>query len=230
MSLEVSVTARRGAFLLAVEMQARAGEVVAVVGPNGAGKSTLLAILAGLVAPDTGRVVLDGTVLDDAAAGIRVPTERRSIGVVFQDYLLFPHLNALDNVAFGLTASGMGRAEARRAAGTWLERMGVAARADAHPHRLSGGEAQRVALARALAVQPRVLLLDEPLSSLDAATRPALRAELRHVLRDFDGIRILVTHDPLDATALSDRIVVVEDELASAPRPRGDAPAELVDQ
>jgi molybdate transport system ATP-binding protein len=230
MSLSAAVRAVRGHFTLDVAVAADPGEVVAVVGPNGAGKSTLVLVLAGLEPMVSGRVVLDGEVLDDTAAGVHVPAERRSVGVVFQDYLLFPHLCALDNVAFGLVAAGAPRSGARRVAAGLLEEMGLAARGNARPGDLSGGEAQRVALARALAVRPRLLLLDEPLSALDAAARPALRSDLRRHLAGFDGIRLLVTHDPLDATALADRIVVVEggvvvqsgttSEVAAHPRTR----------
>jgi molybdate transport system ATP-binding protein len=133
------------------------------------------------------------------------------VGVVFQDYLLFPHLSALENVAFGLRCQGRHRREARSVAAGLLERVGVAELAGVKPRKLSGGQAQRVALARALAVDPRLLLLDEPLSALDAQTRPAIRSELRRHLADFAGCALLVTHDPLDAMVLADRLVVIED-------------------
>ena len=139
-----------------------------------------------------------------------MPTEQRPVGFVFQDYLLFPHLSALENVAFGLRARGLARAEARRRAAAWLERVGLAAHAAARPRALSGGQAQRVALARALVGEPRLLLLDEPLAALDAATRTEVRRDLRRHLASFDGTRLLVTHDPLDAIALADRLVVLE--------------------
>jgi molybdate transport system ATP-binding protein len=154
--------------------------------------------------------VLDGRILEDAAAGAWVPTEQRPIGFVFQDYLLFPHLSALENVAFGLRARGLGRAEARRRARAWLDRVGLAAHAGTRPRALSGGQAQRVALARAMVADPRLLLLDEPLAALDAATRSEVRRDLRRHLATFDGTRLLVTHDPLEAVALADRLVVLE--------------------
>ncbi len=209
-SLEASIRLQLGTFALDVQLAVAAGEVVAVVGPNGAGKTTLLRALAGLVAPAAGRVVLDGSVLDDPDAGVRVPPEQRPIGVVFQDSLLFPHLSAADNVAFGLRCHGLSRSEARRRARDRLHRAGLGDLATARPGALSGGQGQRVALARALVTGPRLLLLDEPLSALDAGARVEVRRELRRELASFEGIRLLVTHDPLDAVALADRIVVLE--------------------
>ena len=210
MSLEAAVGLALGRLQLEAELAVGTGELVVLLGPNGAGKTTLLRALAGLLALDRGRVVLDGAVLEDTATGTWVPTERRPIGFVFQDYLLFPHLSALENVAFGLRSRGVGRAEARRRAGAWLERVGLAGHAGARPRALSGGQAQRVALARALVSEPRLLLLDEPLAALDAATRAEVRRDLRRHLAGFDGTRLLVTHDPLEAMALADRLVVLE--------------------
>jgi molybdate transport system ATP-binding protein len=230
MSLQAGVELRLGRLDLAVEVAVGTGELVVLLGPNGAGKTTLLRALAGLVPLDRGRVVLDGEVLEDTAAGTWVPTERRPIGFVFQDYLLFPHLSALENVAFGLRARGLARAEARRRAAAWLDRVGLAGHAGARPRALSGGQAQRVALARAMVGEPRLLLLDEPLAALDATTRTVLRRELRRHLASFDGTRLLVTHDPLEAIALADRLVVLEggrvtqtgtpDQVSARPRSR----------
>jgi molybdate transport system ATP-binding protein len=236
MSMEAQVRLVLGRLELEVELAVATGEVVVLLGPNGAGKTTLLRALAGLVPLGRGRVVLDGAVLDDTAAGVSVPTERRPVGFVFQDYLLFPHLSALENVAFGLRARGLGRAEARRRAADWLDRVGLAAHADARPRSLSGGQAQRVALARAMAGDPRLLLLDEPLAALDAATRAVLRRDLRRHLASFDGTRLLVTHDPLEAITLADRLVVLEggrvtqtgSPAAVSQRPRSRYVAELV--
>jgi molybdate transport system ATP-binding protein len=157
-----------------------------------------------------GCIRLGDAVLDDPGAGVFVPPAARAVGYVPQDHVLFPHLSALDNVAFGLRARGASRSAARVAAADWLARLGLAERADARPPALSGGEAQRVALARALAVEPQLLLLDEPLAALDARTRPHVRAELRRHLAAFGGARLLVTHDPVDAAVLADRLVVVE--------------------
>ncbi|AJE43012.1 ABC transporter ATP-binding protein [Streptomyces nodosus] len=203
--LDARIVVERGSFRLDVTLTAAPGEVVALLGPNGAGKTTALRALAGLVplAVD-GRLLLDGSALD------RTPPEARPVGVVFQDYLLFPHLTALDNVAFGPRCRGASKAEARAVAANWLERMGLADHAGARPRRLSGGQAQRVALARALATRPRLLLLDEPLAALDARTRLEVRAGLRRHLAEFEAVAVLVTHDPLDAMVLADRLVVVE--------------------
>ncbi|MFF9059250.1 ABC transporter ATP-binding protein [Streptomyces sp. NPDC014882] len=203
--LDARLVVDRGAFRLDIALSAAPGEVVALLGPNGAGKTTALRALAGLVPLTGGRLRLDGDVLD------RTPPEARPVGVVFQDYLLFPHLSALDNVAFGPRCRGAGKAEARALAAKWLERMGLAEHAGAKPRRLSGGQAQRVALARALATRPRLLLLDEPLAALDARTRLEVRARLRRHLADFEAVAVLVTHDPLDAMVLADRLVVIED-------------------
>jgi molybdate transport system ATP-binding protein len=229
-TLRADVELTRGALDLAVELDARAGETVAVLGPNGAGKTTLLHALAGLVPVERGRIVIDDVVVDEPLQRTYVPPERRSIGVVFQDYLLFPHLNARDNVAFGLRANGMGRADARRRADEWLARLGLAGRGADKPSKLSGGQAQRVALARALAPEPKLLLLDEPLAALDVGVRVELRRELRTALSDFRGARVLVTHELLDAVALAERIVVLEngrvaqegpiDEVSARPRSR----------
>ncbi|MFD8258967.1 ABC transporter ATP-binding protein [Streptomyces griseoluteus] len=202
--LDARLVVDRGTFLLDVSLRAAPGDVVALLGPNGAGKTTALRALAGLVPLSEGHLRLDGTALE------RIPPEKRPVGVVFQDYLLFPHLTALDNVAFGPRCHGTGKAEARAQAATWLERMGLADHAGAKPRRLSGGQAQRVALARALATRPRLLLLDEPLAALDARTRLEVRSQLRRHLAEFEAVAVLVTHDPLDAMVLADRLVVVE--------------------
>ena len=228
--LDARLVVERGAFRLDVALTAAPGDVVALLGPNGAGKTTALRALAGLVPLSDGHLRLDGTELD------RTPPEARPVGVVFQDYLLFPHLTALDNVAFGPRCQGASKAQARERAAGWLERLGLAEHAGAKPRRLSGGQAQRVALARALATRPRLLLLDEPLAALDARTRLDVRAQLRHHLADFEAVAVLVTHDPLDAMVLADHLVVVEDGHVvqeGAPshiarRPRTDYIAHLV--
>ncbi|HKC20392.1 MAG TPA: ABC transporter ATP-binding protein [Candidatus Dormibacteraeota bacterium] len=210
MSLDVAVRTRMGALALDMELNAGEGEVVALLGPNGAGKTTLLRAIAGLAPIDAGHVRLDGQVLEDASTHRYVPTEERSIGFVFQDYLLFPHLDVLDNVAFGLRTRGVAKAEAARRAQEWLERVGLGGRTRAKTTELSGGERQRVALARALAPGPHLLLLDEPLAALDATTRAEVRRDLKLHLAAFRGVRILVTHDPLEAAILADRLVVME--------------------
>jgi molybdate transport system ATP-binding protein len=209
--LEAELRVRRGTLDLDLALTVEPGEVVALLGPNGAGKSTTLRVLAGLLPCDHGLVRLGGRVLEDTAARVRLPAEQREAGVVFQDYLLFPHLTARENVAFGLRARGVDRAQARELADEWLDRVGLSPYAGERPRRLSGGQAQRVALARALACEPRLLLLDEPLSALDAGTRLEVRADLRHHLVEFEGAAVLVTHDALDAMVLADRLVVLED-------------------
>ncbi|MFF3763910.1 ABC transporter ATP-binding protein [Streptomyces sp. NPDC001922] len=230
MTLDAHLVADRGSFRLDLTLHAEPGDVLALLGPNGAGKTTALRALAGLAPPSGGHLRLDGAGLDG------IPPEERPVGVVFQDYLLFPHLSALDNVAFGPRCHGASKSEARAEASRWLERMGLADHAAAKPRHLSGGQAQRVALARALATRPRLLLLDEPLAALDARTRIEVRARLRHHLADFEAVAVLVTHDPLDAMVLADRLVVLEDGRAvqeGAPsdiarRPRTDYIAHLV--
>ena len=208
--LQARLGVRRAPFVLDVDLVAGPGEVVALLGPNGAGKSTALRALAGLLPLTTGRVELDGRLLADAAAGVHLPAHARGIGVVFQDHLLFPHLTLLDNVAFGPSVRGTRRALARATAAGWLERVGLADLADRRPRAVSGGQAQRAALARALATEPGLLLLDEPLAALDARTRLLVRSELRRHLRSFGGATVVVTHDPVDAAVLADRLVVVE--------------------
>jgi molybdate transport system ATP-binding protein len=214
----------------------QAGEVVALLGPNGAGKSTVLHALAGLLRLNGGHVLLDGTVLEDPARRVRVPPEKRPIGLMFQDYLLFPHLTAVENVAFGLRARGADRNEARQKATAALERLGLEAITKARPGSMSGGQQQRVAMARAMVTQPRLLLLDEPLAALDVSTKNNLRRHLRTVLRESHAASVLVTHDLLDAVALADRMVVIENGgivQAGTPaevtaRPRSQYVADLV--
>jgi len=223
-SLDADIRVTQGRLELDVELHLDDGEMVALLGPNGAGKTTLLRTLAGLLPMAAGSVRIDG------ADVTTLPPEQRPVGMVFQDHLLFPHLTALDNVAFGVRARGARRTEARRTAVGWLADVGLADRAAARPRQLSGGEAQRVALARALAVSPRLLLLDEPLAALDATTRVQVRAVLRRHLAGFDGARLLVTHDPLEAFAMADRLIVIEDghivqsgsvaEVSARPRSR----------
>lgn len=236
MSLDAAVRTVVGAITVDAAFAAGAGQTVAILGPNGAGKTTLLRAIAGLRRLDAGRVVLDGVTLEDTTARVNLPTERRPIGVVFQHYLLFPHLDVMENVAYGPRARGMPRSKARALASDWLGRLGISALASARPASLSGGEAQRVALARALASGPRLLLLDEPLAALDVTTRSQVRGELRSHLAEFAGVRVLVTHDPVDALTLADRIVVLESgrvvqqgTVAEVTlRPRSDFVADLV--
>jgi molybdate transport system ATP-binding protein len=199
-----------------LELALRVDRTVALVGPSGAGKSSVLRAVAGLARPGSGRIVLDDAVWFDAARRVFLPPDRRSVGLVFQDYALFPHLSVRRNISYG----GAGRVD------EYLERFRISHLADADPAELSGGERQRVALARALARSPRVLLLDEPLSSLDAHTKAAVRVELQELLHELGLPTILVTHDFDDAAALADEVGVIVDgklrQLAS--------PQELVAQ
>ncbi|GIF64354.1 ABC transporter ATP-binding protein [Asanoa ishikariensis] len=234
--LDARLVVDRGAFRLDAHLRIAAGEVLALLGPNGAGKTTALRALAGLEPLTAGHVTLGERVLDRPDARVWTPPERRPIGVVFQDYLLFPHLSALDNIAFGPRRHGVDRRRARAEAGDWLARVGLAELGKRKPRQLSGGQAQRVALARALATHPELLLLDEPLAALDARTRLDTRVELQRHLAEHPGATLLVTHDPLDALVLADRLVVIEDgavvqegdAAAVTARPRTDYVARLV--
>ncbi len=200
-------------FRLEVDIDVEPGRTVALLGPNGAGKSTLVAALSGLLTIDEGHITIAGRVVTDAARGINLPPEDRGIGVVFQEYILFPHLSVADNVAFGLTARGTARGEARRQARDFLSELHLSELQDRLPAELSGGQAQRVALARALIIQPDLLLLDEPLAALDVRTRADLRHTLSEHLAAFSGPRILITHDPTEAFLLADEVFVMEDGL-----------------
>ncbi len=204
-----AVVAERG---LDVSLDVTSGETVALVGPNGAGKSTVLAVTAGLLRPDRAEVLLEGRPLTvvgpDVARETNVAPHDRHIAMLSQDALLFPHLNALDNVAFGPRSRGVGKRESRDLARRWLAEVDVEGYADRRPAQLSGGQAQRVAIARALAGDPRLLLLDEPMAALDVAVAPAVRQTLRGVLRERTAV--IVTHDVLDALLLADRVVVLE--------------------
>ena len=208
--LVVDAEVKRGSFTLAVSLAAAPGQVLGLLGPNGAGKSTLLSAVAGLTPVSAGRITLAGQVLDDAEQGTFVEASGRPIGFVFQNYRLFPHLTVAENVAFSPRARGLGKRAARSAAGYWLDRLRLADLADRKPSQLSGGQAQKVALARALAGQPALLLLDEPLSALDAGTRLDVQTELKRHLADFTGPCLLVTHDPLEALVLADQLIVLE--------------------
>ncbi|MDQ2641760.1 MAG: ABC transporter ATP-binding protein [Pseudomonadota bacterium] len=206
-ALEVQSLARRyGALaaLRAVSFHAAPGEILCLLGSSGCGKSTLLRLIAGLEMPDGGSIRMDGMALSDAQTF--VPPEQRGIGLVFQDYALFPHLSLLDNVAFGLRGARGGREAAARAA---LARVRLEERAGSFPHMLSGGEQQRVALARALAPRPRLLLMDEPFSNLDRGLRESVRAETLAILREEGTTAIIVTHDPEEALRIADRIVLM---------------------
>ena len=229
MTLAVDIRVTRASLQIRAVLQASEGETVALLGPNGAGKSTVVDCLAGLLEPDDGRITLDDDAWVDVAGNRWTPAEQRPVGVVFQSGLLFPHLTATENAAFPLRARGTDRGAARERAASLLTRLGFpAARRDARPNELSGGEAQRVSLARALIHEPRLLLLDEPTASLDVRARSELRPLIRSILEGFAGVRVLITHDPVEAMTVADRIVVMEqgeitqrgtpEELRNAPR------------
>ncbi|GAB3873959.1 ABC transporter ATP-binding protein [Kibdelosporangium lantanae] len=210
MTLTADLDVHIGSFGLAAAFTVEPGSTLALLGPNGAGKSTALRTLAGLQTLTNGSIELRDVVLDAPSRRLFVPPEKRSVGVVFQDYLLFGHLSAVDNVAFGLRARGTRKKPANAEALEWLTRVGLADLARRRPRELSGGQAQRVALARALVTRPDLLLLDEPLAALDAATRVHIRSQLRQHLDQYEGATVLVTHDPLDAMILADRLLVLE--------------------
>lgn len=195
--------------LVTPSLRANAGEVVAVLGPNGAGKTTLLRQIAGLRRVESGLVAFGGEVWDDGAERFVASRDRR-VGLVFQDYQLFDHLTVEANIAYGPRSHGLSRAQARQIAADRAADFGVSGLLSRKPTRLSGGERQRVALARALAIEPRVLLLDEPFAALDALGRAEIHALLRMRLATFTGPVVLVTHDPMDAVSLAQRMVVVE--------------------
>jgi len=204
------VIARDEGFTLDVSLTIPHGRTVALVGPNGAGKSTVVAALGGLVPLDSGRIELNGTVLDDPSLDVFTAPADRRIGIAFQDYVLFPHMSVAQNVAFGLRSRRISKTEAARHTTAWLQQLGIGDLADRSPANLSGGQAQRVALARALIIEPRLLLLDEPLAALDATTR----VEFRHVLIDhlsgFAGPSMIITHDPIEAFLLADEVHIIE--------------------
>jgi ABC-type sulfate/molybdate transport systems ATPase subunit len=206
--LIVNVTKRLRDIELAISLSFGLG-VTLVVGPSGAGKTTLLRIIAGVVHPDAGTIALGGREVD-SASGAHVPPGARDVGLVFQDYALFPHLDVAANVAYGLCARHVPLAERERRVREMLDRLDIAELARVRPGALSGGQRQRVALARALVIEPRALLLDEPLAALDLLTRSRVREELVRLLRPLQIPTVFVTHDRSDATAFPERIVVLD--------------------
>jgi molybdate transport system ATP-binding protein len=208
--LAAALDKRMGGFSLEAAVEVPAGLTLALVGESGAGKTTLLRLLAGLAAPDAGRITVEEVTWYDGAAGISLPPWKRDVGFLFQDYALFPHLTAVENVAFGLRAAGLRRRIAADRARAMLERLAAADLADQKPDQLSGGQQQRVALARALALEPRLLLLDEPLSALDRQTRREVRTELRRCLQSLSCATVYVTHNPMEALAFGNRLAVLE--------------------
>jgi molybdate transport system ATP-binding protein len=226
--LVASLTKRLGGFSLAADLEVAAGTTLALVGESGAGKTTVLRLLAGLAHPDAGRIVLGSEPWFDPIRGIVLPAWRRDVGYLGQDYALFPHLSVFDNVAFGLRAKGVNHRITRDQTAAILFRLELQDLADRRPQQLSGGQQQRVALARALVLEPRLLLLDEPLSALDLQTRRSVRRRLRRTLAALPCATVYVTHNPIEAIAFGDRIAVLEagritqngvpDELLRHPR------------
>ena len=205
MSISLQGTIGRGEFERALNISVADGEVLAITGPNGSGKSTIIHTIAGLIQLRSGQLQSDNITWDAPDSKQWVTPENRTCAVVFQDLRLFPHMNVIANVAYGLRARGVSKDEALSRSTSVLARVGLSSFETRRPSELSGGERQRVALARALVVEPRVLLLDEPLSAVDVASRAALRELLPEVLTTFAGATILVTHDQDDLEALATR-------------------------
>jgi molybdate transport system ATP-binding protein len=226
--LRATLQHQLGEFRLDAGLEAADRSTLVVVGESGSGKSSLLRYLAGLLRPEHGVLQLDGESWCDTDRQRWLPAHQRRVGFVPQDYALFPHLSAADNIAFGLKALGQGRAQVRQRVSAMLERFDLTALASRRPGQLSGGQQQRVALARALALEPALLLLDEPLSALDVETRHAVRTELKRTLQGLPCITVFVTHAPMEALVFGDRIAVMEqgrvvqagDQLALLREPR----------
>ncbi len=208
--LTIDACIARGSLRVEADFAAQPGGTTALVGPNGAGKSTVVELIAGLLAAQQGRVTLGAVVFDDPAGDVFVPPHLRRVGIMFQQPRLVAHLSALGNVAYAARLTGATKSAAAPIATRWLDRVGVAKLGNELPASLSGGQAQRVALARALATQPRLLIFDEPLSAVDVAGRASLRRLLAEQLAQFDGPRLIISHDPTDVFALADHVVVLE--------------------
>lgn len=208
--LDVALDMHLNTFHLDISFQARLGKTTVLLGESGAGKSTVLRLLSGLLHPQQGHIALDGTTYFDSRQHIVVPPQERPFGYVFQDYVLFPHLSAFENVAFGLKAQGLPRRLVQQRVGAALEQVHLTGFEQRRPDQLSGGQQQRVAIARALALQPQLLLLDEPLSALDVQTRREVRQELHRILTNIEITTIMVTHHYLEALLFGEQILVLD--------------------
>jgi len=197
--------------LKGISLDLAQGEVVALLGPSGSGKTTLLRAIAGLEAPHRGRISVDGRSVYDAAGGVDLAIEQRNFGMVFQSYALWPHRTVLQNVGYGLKLRGKGAKDIEAAAREALGRLGLGHLGERYPHQLSGGQQQRVAIARALVYNPPVILMDEPLSNLDANLREEAKTWLRSIIIEMQLSAIIVTHDQSEALAMGDRIVLLQD-------------------
>jgi iron(III) transport system ATP-binding protein len=196
--------------LCGVSFELQPGEVLALLGPSGSGKTTLLRSVAGLERPDKGKIEIRGKVVFDATTGFEIPAEQRGLGLVFQSYAIWPHRSVFENVAYGLRLRRVPDAEIRQKVGDVLKRLGLDHLADRYAHQLSGGQQQRVALARAIVYNPPVLLLDEPLSNLDAKLREDARAWLRELIKQIGNSALYVTHDQTEALAIADRVLLLD--------------------
>lgn len=209
--LDTELLVRYPNWELDISLRMQPGETWGLLGPNGAGKSTVVSALSGLNEPDHGFIRLGEETWFDGASAIWYPPEQRSVGVMFQDGLLFPHLNIAQNLGYGLRSRGISRSDVARQVSRWLEKLEVSYVSHHRPHQVSGGQAQRVALGRALIGEPDLLLLDEPLSALDMAARPQFRRLLSEHLAEFPGPRLLITHDPAEAFLLSHQLAILEE-------------------
>ena len=210
MMLDVALHRNLRDFPLGVEFRVGKGETLVLIGENGSGKSSLLLLLSGLLPPDSGRIVLNGQVLFDSLNTVQLPVEERNIGIVFQNYAIFPHMTVFENVAFGLRRRKVPASGIRSRVLEYLSLLSLESLSDVRANQLSGGERQRTALARALVIDPELLLLDEPVSALDAVAQERMRSELRSYIRRSNIPCIAVTHSFRDALALGDRVGVME--------------------
>jgi molybdate transport system ATP-binding protein len=208
--LQATVTKQLNSFHLQMQFSARAGETLVLLGESGSGKTTMLRLLAGLLMPDRGYIELGSVCYFDSEQRIVLPSQERSIGMVFQDYILFPHLSVFENIAFGLQAQHFSRGLMRQRIDEVIERVHLGGLERRKPGQLSGGQQQRVAIARALALQPQLLLLDEPMAALDVQTRREVRQELRQILREANIVTVLVTHHYLEALLFGQQILVLD--------------------